>query len=96
MSKNKQKQPEIDIPEPHIGKTYKFWSEKSDKDFKRWLSMQSHFSPLYRIAYFASGIILTMIGVILLLTGSNKDGITFLLIGLGIILLIVLGSMIKL
>jgi hypothetical protein len=84
------------MPEPHVGKTYKLWSERSDRDFKRWLNMRSYFSPLFRIAYFISGIILILIGVTLLLSGSYKDGIIFLFIGLGIIILIVLGSMIKL
>jgi len=96
VSKRKKKQPDIDILDQHMGKSYKLWSERSDRDFERWLNVQSYFSPLYRVAYFVSGIILILIGVILLLTGSNKDGIVFIFIGIGIIILIVLGSMIKL
>ena len=95
MSKRKQDQPGIDIPEPRIGRTYKLWSDKSDRDFKRWLKMQSFLSPLYRSAYFISGLILLIIGLILLLSGSKNDGEVFIVIGLGIILLIVLGSLIK-
>jgi len=95
MSKRKQKQPSIDIPESRIGRTYKLWSDRSDKDFRRWLNMQAYFSPLYRIAYIISGIILTLIGLVLLFTGSEKDGVVFTAVGLGIILLVVLGSMVK-
>jgi len=64
VSKRKKKQPDIDILDQHMGKTYKLWSERSDRDFERWLNMQSYFSPLYRVAYFVSGIILILIGVI--------------------------------
>jgi len=95
MSKRMQKQADIDIPESLIGRTYKLWSDRSDRDFRRWLSIQSYMSPLYRITYLVLSIILLLIGLALLLTGSLKDGVSFMAIGFGILLLIVLGGLIK-
>ena len=95
MSKRKQKQSGIDIPEPRVGRTYKFWSERSDKDFNRWVRTQAYMAPLYRIAYLISGLIILIIGVALLITGQKDDAIAFIAIGLGIFLLIIVGSKIK-
>ena len=95
MSKRKQTQSGIDIPEPRIGRTYKLWSERSDKDFNRWLRTQSFMAPLYRIAYLISGLILLIIGIALLITGQKDGAIVFIAIGLGIFLLIIVGSKIK-
>ena len=96
MSKRKQKQTSIDVPEPHIGRTYKLWSERSDRDFSRWVRFHSYMSSIYRIAYLILGVILLLIGSAILLTGSKNDGIGFIAIGFGIILLLVIGGLIKL
>jgi len=95
MSKKEQKKPGIDFSEPRIGRTYKLWSERSDRDFGRWLRLQSYLSPLYRITYIILAIILLLIGFALLGTGSKNDGVGFIAVGLGILLLILLGNLIR-
>ena len=52
-------------------------------------------APLYRIAYLISGLILLIIGIALLITGQKDGAIVFIAIGLGIYLLIIVGSKIK-
>ena len=95
MNKRKRKQSGIDIAEPRVGRTYKLWSERSDKDFNRWLRTQSFMAPLYRTAYTISGLILLIIGIALLITNQKEDAFVFIAIGLGIILLIIVGSKIR-
>jgi len=52
-------------------------------------------APLYRVAYLSLGLILLIIGITLLITGQKGDAIVFIAIGLGIFLLIIVGSKIK-
>ena len=95
MSKRKKNPYDIDIPESKIGRTYKFWNDRSDKEFGQWLKLTGFISSRYRIIYFTFSIMLLIVGILELVNGSIANGGIFTAFGVVILVLLLLGSKIK-
>jgi len=95
MSKRKEHLHEIDVPETKIGRAYKFWNDRSDKDFKQWLKLTGFISSRYRIAHIIFSIMLLVIGILELVNGSTINGVLFAAFGAVILVLLLIGSKVK-
>ena len=95
MSKRNKNSHEIDISEPKIGRTYKFWNDRNDKDFRKWLKLTAFISSRYRIAHIIFSVMLLVIGILELVNGSTINGVLLTAFGAVILVLLLFGSKVK-
>ena len=95
MSKRNKNLHEIDVPAPKIGRTYKFWNERSDKDFRKWLKLTGFISSRYRIAYIIFSIMLLGVGILELANRSTINGVLLTAFGAVLLVLLLFGSKVK-